>query len=52
VSGAFLVKFYNAWFTEGFENKDLQEARALLEEFEPAYDAFRRSRPKTTVSIY
>jgi predicted ATPase len=26
-----LVEIYN-WFTEGFETKDLQEARALLEE--------------------
>ena len=26
-----LVKIYN-WFTEGFDTKDLQEAKALLEE--------------------
>ena len=26
-----LAKIYN-WFTEGFDTKDLQEARALIEE--------------------
>jgi len=29
-SGAGLAEIYN-WFTEGFETKDLQEARALLD---------------------
>jgi hypothetical protein len=28
-----LSDIYN-WFAEGFDTKDLQEARALLEEFE------------------
>jgi hypothetical protein len=27
-----LAEVYN-WFTEGFDTKDLQEAKALLEEF-------------------
>jgi len=29
---AMLAEIYN-WFTEGFDTKDLQEAKALLEEF-------------------
>jgi hypothetical protein len=28
-----LAEIYN-WFTEGFDTKDLQEAKALLEELE------------------
>jgi hypothetical protein len=29
-----LAEIYN-WFTEGFDTKDLQEAKALIEELNP-----------------
>jgi predicted ATPase len=50
---ALLVPIYN-WFTEGFDTADLQEAKALLEEFSgqlraqvAPYDSFAILRPNS-----